>query len=130
MFAPQIGGKAIVSIQNPVRFDEHSEPQPDVALLRPRDDFYADAHPTPSDVLFVAEVADTSEDYDRDVKLPLYAQAGIPEVWIVCLRDSLVLVHRDPVGGGYGEVSQARPGESVDIRGVPGLAVSVADVLG
>ena len=130
LLGAKAGSKAPVSVQDPVRLDEHSEPQPDVALLRPRSDFYVHAHPTPSDVLLVVEVADTSDDHDRDVKLPLYAQAGIPQVWIVCLKDDLVLVCGDPAGGAYGEVRQAERGESIGIHGLPGLAISVADILG
>ena len=130
LLAPRTSGQAIVSVQNPVCLDEHSEPQPDVALLRPRDDFYVGAHPSPSDVLLVVEVADTSEDHDRDVKLPLYAKAGIPEVWIVCLRDDLILVHRDPVGDAYREVREAQRGESIEACLVPSLTIPVADILG
>ena len=122
--------EAIVSIQNPIRLDEYSEPQPDVALFRRRDDFYTDAIADSSDVLLLVEVADSSEDYDRDVKLPLYAQAGIPELWIVCLREDLVLVHRDPAGGAYGEVREAKRGESIGIRCLPNLMVAVDDILG
>ena len=121
---------ATVSVQDPIRLGQHSEPQPDVALLRPRDDFYSQNHPTPSDVLLVVEVADTSEDYDRDFKLPLYAKAGIPEVWIVCLRDDLVLVHSDPVRGAYRDVRQAGRGDSIEVRHLPHLTLSVADILG
>jgi Uma2 family endonuclease len=69
-------------------------PQPDVALLRRRDDFYARAYPEPADVLLLVEVADTSLAYDRDVKAPLYAQAGIPEVWIVDLNKRELAVYR------------------------------------
>ena len=125
-----LGPRATVSVQDPIRLDLLSEPQPDVALLRPRDDFYVDAHPDPSDVLLLVEVADTSEDYDREVKLPLYAQAGIRELWIVCLRDDLILVHSEPVGRAYREVWQASRGESIEVRHVPNLTIPVADVLG
>jgi Uma2 family endonuclease len=69
----RFGHLAIVSVQNPIRLDDFSEPQPDLALLKPRKDFYSTSHPTAADVLVVIEVADTSADYDRNVKLPLYA---------------------------------------------------------
>ena len=77
------GGKLIVSTQDPIRLSDLSEPQPDVALLRWRDDFYRGAHPRPEDVLLVVEVADTTVASDRAVKLPLYARAGVPEAWLV-----------------------------------------------
>jgi Uma2 family endonuclease len=67
----KLGDAAIVSVQNPVRLDDFSEPQPDIALLKPRKDFYSNSHPTPPDVLVVIEVADNSVAYDRNVKLPL-----------------------------------------------------------
>jgi len=130
LFFRYVDQAAIMSVRNPVRLDDHSEPQPDVALLRRRDDFYGDAHPSPPDVLLIVEVADSSDEYDRDVKLPLYAQADIPEAWIVCRNDDHVLVHRDPVGGAYDDVRQAQRGETIGIRGLPNLAINVADILG
>jgi len=69
----RLGETAIVRVQNPIALGQHSEPQPDVSLLRPRDDFYASGHPSPEDVLLVIEVCETSIDYDRDIKLPEYA---------------------------------------------------------
>jgi Uma2 family endonuclease len=96
-----IGEAAIVSVQNPVCLDDGSEPQPDITLLRPRADFYAGAHPRPADVLLVIEVADSSARYDRDIKLPLYAAAGVPEVWLVDLEARLLRCHQQPVGGEY-----------------------------
>lgn len=83
LFTRQLGDRAIVSGQNPIQLHNHSEPQPDVAILQPREDFYAAAHPRPDDVLIVVEVSDSSLDYDRNEKLPRYASAGIPEVWII-----------------------------------------------
>jgi Uma2 family endonuclease len=88
---------AIVDVQDPIRLSEHSEPLPDISILRPRDDFYADGHPGPEDVLVLLEVADASVMYDRNTKLPLYARAGIAEVWLVDLgeeRRGRVLVAR------------------------------------
>ena len=75
--------KAIISVQNPIHLGEHSEPQPDLALLKPRPDFYAQGHPTPQEVLLVVEVMESSAGYDREVKVPLYARFGIPETWLV-----------------------------------------------
>src|SRR5579863_6654097 len=77
-----VGKDAIVSVQNPIQLNDMSEPQPDVVLLRFRDDFYADKTPTPADVLLIIEVSDTTLAYDRLEKLPRYALAGIPEVWL------------------------------------------------
>ncbi|GIW50689.1 MAG: hypothetical protein KatS3mg081_0044 [Gemmatimonadales bacterium] len=95
-----VGERAIVDVQNPIRLSEYSEPQPDLALLKPRPDFYAAAHPGPEDVLLVVEVAETSADYDREVKIPLYARAGIPEVWLVDLAGAQIETFRQPAQGG------------------------------
>ena len=92
---------AYLSVQNPVQLGDASLPQPDIALLRRRDDFYDNAYPGPADVLLLVEVADTSLAYDRDVKVPLYAQAGIAEVWIVDLNKRELVVYRSPVNGKY-----------------------------
>lgn len=76
----QVGENALVSLQNPIWLSDRSQPQPNLTLLQPRSDFYATAHPQSQDVLLIVEVADTSADYDRQVKIPLYANAGIIEV--------------------------------------------------
>jgi len=83
LFERAVGDKAIVWAQNPVVLSDLSEPQPDIDLLKPREDFYTAGHPRPKDILLIVEVADTSFKYDRDVKIPLYAQHGIPEVWLI-----------------------------------------------
>jgi len=124
-----VGRKLIVSVQNPIRIDEFSEPQPDVALLRPREDFYAGSHPAASDVLLVIEVADTSVEYDRRKKLPLYARAGIPEVWLADLPEARFEIHTQPRGGEYQSTTIVRRGESIDSRTVAGLSVSVSEIL-
>jgi Uma2 family endonuclease len=121
--------QALVAVQNPVRLSELSEPEPDVAVLRPRADQYADAHPGPGEVLLIIEVADTTVDFDRDVKAPLYAGAGIPEYWLVDLPGDRIEVRRDPDQNGYREVTShgrggvLRPGE------LPELEVPVDAVL-
>jgi len=94
-------GSALVSLQNPLVIDEYSEPEPDAALLRPRQDFYRDAHPRAQDVLLVIEVADSSLGYDRDVKLPLYARHGIPEAWLVDLEHRRLERYAGPQADGY-----------------------------
>lgn len=109
-FASRLEGRALVSIQNPVRLGRVSEPEPDVAILQLRDDGYARAHPTPADVRLLIEVSDTTLAYDREVKLPLYARHEVPEVWIISLDERCVYVHREPAGDRYADVHAAEQG--------------------
>ncbi len=105
------GDQAIIWVQNPVVLNDRSEPEPDICLLRPRKDFYASAHPHPADVLLIIEVADTSLTYDRDLKLPLYARHGIPEVWIVDLENRCLHVFTEAAETGYQQTQTlAEPG--------------------
>lgn len=130
LFNSRAAGAYVVAVQNPVRLDDYSEPEPDVALLRPRRDFYSNAHPTPADVLLLIEVADTSYDYDRYVKLPLYARSGIAEVWLVDLSRGAVEVFTQPSGGEYQSSRTISPGESLAPRQIPQLNVTLADIIG
>ena len=120
----------IVSVQDPITIDQFSEPQPDIALLKPRQDFYSSSHPTPADVLLVIEVADTSVEYDRGVKLPLYARAGIPEAWLVILPKEIIEVHSHPKNGKYQKVQRLKRGKTLESSSVAGLSLSVDDILG
>ncbi len=123
--------RAIVSTQNPIRLDQVSEPQPDLAVLRRRADFYIDGEPAvPADVLLVVEVADSSLKFDREVKLPLYARAGIPEFWIVDVKRRVVEVHRKPDGHGYAEVATHATGSQVVLARAPEIVVTVSLVFG
>ena len=107
-----VGSRLIVSVQDPIRIDEGTELYPDIALLRSRQNFYARHAPEPADVLLVAEVAETSLRYDRELKLPIYARAGIPEVWIVDLNDRVLRVFQQPEGGAYRTSQEiAEPGQ-------------------
>jgi Uma2 family endonuclease len=126
----KLGDVAIVSVQNPVRIDDFSEPQPDLALLKLRKDFYSNSHPTPSDVLVIIEVADTSLQYDRNVKLPLYARAGIPEAWLMVLQKEVIEVHSQPKNGKYQKVQRLKRGKTLTSPTVPGLSCRVEDLLG
>ncbi len=130
LFASVRREQAIVRVQGPIRLGPDSEPQPDLALLRPRADFYAHAHPGPEDVLLVVEVAETSAEYDRTVKLPLYARSGIREVWLVDLATVSAEVCSDPTPGGYQRVRSIRRGERLTLGAFPGLELAADDILG
>jgi Uma2 family endonuclease len=105
--------------------DDLSEPEPDLCLARPRADFYAGGHPRPADVILVIEVADSSLGFDRGVKVPLYARAGIPAVWIVDLGRKLVHVYSGPSPDGYLERHTRRAGEHLSLS-VPPVTIDVA----
>ena len=126
----RIGRSAIVSIQDPISLDTGSEPQPDIALLMPRDDYYSKRLPAPSEVLLVIEVADTSAGYDRNVKLPLYAGAGIPEVWLVGLPEKRVEAYSQPKDGSYQSVRRVGRGTALSPEGVPVVALTVDEIFG
>ena len=123
-----VGDEGVVSVQNPVRLNEHTEPQPDLAVIRPRD--YRESLPEPDDVLLLIEVSDATLAYDRGVKLPLYARAGIREVWIVDLAGETIGRHTDPSGDGYRRADQACRGQTLESIALPGLTPSVDAVLG
>jgi len=126
-FGRRAGESVLVRCQNPLRLDDISEPEPDIAILRPRADFYMTAHPGAADVLLVIEVADTSLAYDLGTKVPLYARHGIPEVWVIDAATRQARVFRRPVvsagtgssgGSGYAEEVVAEPHEAVACAGV------------
>jgi Uma2 family endonuclease len=94
LLTTQLHGKAVIAVQDPVRLDDRSEPQPDVAVLRYCEDFYAAAHSCPGDILLIIEVADTTARFDREVKIPLYARHCIPEVWLLDLETGTMEVYR------------------------------------
>ena len=124
----KLGRAAIVRVQGPVRLNDQSEPEPDVALLRRREDFYAREMPGPADVLLIVEVADTSSRYDRAVKVPLYARAGIPELWLIDLETEEIEVHFQPSGDGYQRVCRLGRGESVAPQAFPQVSFTVSDL--
>ncbi len=130
LLVPTVGQRAIVSVQNPIRLGDYSEPEPDISLLRPRTDFYAQALPNAVDVLLLVEVAETSIDYDRTVKVPLYARASIPEVWLVDLAQEVIWQYARPDNGAYQEIRQARRGQSLTSAALPQLTLVVNDILG
>jgi Uma2 family endonuclease len=121
--------QVIISIQDLIQLSHFSEPEPDVALLRLRDDFYASHLPTPSDVLLVIEVADTSLDYDQQTKLPLYARSGIGEVWIVNLNNNTITLYTQPAVGQYQVSKEYGVSETIPLLAMAGLQLHVKAII-
>lgn len=115
----QVGDDAILSIQNAVQLNDYSEPQPDVALLHPRDDYYDQALARPDDILLLIEVADTSFGYDRDQKLPRYAASTIAEVWIIDVDQQLVEQYVQPLQGQYTQLTKILFGQTIQSKTMP-----------
>jgi len=131
LFSRHLGNRSIVWVQNPIQLRVvRSMPQPDVVLARPRADFYAAGKPGPDDVLLLIEVMDTSAETDRGVKLPLYARAGIPEVWLLDLATRRVEVFRQPSLSGYSEAHTVERDDRLVLQAFPDLSLTVADLLG
>lgn len=128
LLVPCLTGRAICRVQGAITLDEHSEPEPDIALLTPRDDFYSDSHPTAADVLLVIEVAETSIEQDRGEKLRLYAAAGIPEYWIVDLQRNVLIVHQRPIGTEYGSIQQLDRAATVAPAALPDLTLNLSEL--
>ncbi len=129
LFSRAFSDAARLRVQNPVRLGENSEPQPDIVLARRKSGFYASDHPTPEDILLLVEVADSSADPDRRVKVPLYVRSGIVEVWLVDLEQDTITIYRDPTPDGYHSARVARRGDEVAPITFPDRAIAIADIL-
>ena len=127
-FILSLQGRAQVRIQNPTRLNDYSEPEPDVMLLRRREDFYRSGHPAPNDVLLLIEVSDSSLSFDRDEKLPRYAAAGIPETWIVNRPDRRIEAYANPANGEYATVRYYSAGETIAPQAFPDVILEVAGI--
>jgi len=125
-----LSDRAVLGVQNPVVLGPHSQPQPDIAVLRPRRDAYASRHPEPPDILLLIEVADSSLERDREEKVPAYATALVAEAWLVNLPGDTLEVYREPRGGRYHDVRRAGRGEAVRPLAFPDLLLQVDDILG
>ena len=124
-----LADRATVRGQLPVRLDNLSEPVPDVAIVKSRADRYRLSHPTASDVLLIVEVSNSTLRYDTNVKVPLYARHGIPEVWIVDLKNNQLRTYRSPSDGHYRDIaSTSKPGK-IAVPGVPDVIVDLSDLL-
>ena len=129
LFSRHLLAVAIVDVQNPVVLGEHDAPQPDLVLLKPRADGYPN-HPRATDILLVIEVADTTLTYDRDIKIPLYARAAIPEAWVVDLAADRVEMYRDPIADRYRRLRPATRGDVLTPLQLPNLTLSADEILG
>ena len=121
------GTSFLIRVQNPVLLSEHSEPQPDIAVVKDKN--YAESHPEAEDVLLIVEVSDTTLAYDRDVKLSLYARHGIPEVWLLDVNAGELTVYREPTEGQYRMIRKPTVTEAVSPVFVPGVTIALAQVL-
>ena len=119
LFICRLLGKVQVWSQNPILLDNGSEPQPDLAILKRRQDFYADRLPTPNDILLIIEVADSSIDYDRNEKAPLYASAGIPEMWLFDVNQKIIEAYSQPSRSGYKQIHRYDEGDVLSILAFP-----------
>jgi len=115
LFWEKLGNQVIVSVQNSILLDDKSQPQPDIAVLKYRDDFYEEALPVPEDILLIVEVADSSLEYDRDVKANLYAAVGIPEMWLFDVNAKIITAFSRPAELGYKQSCRYTQGDSFSI---------------
>ena len=130
LFVQVVAERAIVAVQNPVVLGLRSVPQPDLAVLRVRDDHYARAHPSAADVLLIVEVADTTLAFDTATKAPLYARHGIPEVWVLDVQNRAILVYRDAGARDYRTRLRLVGDERLSALAIPGLAITPHQIFG
>ena len=119
--------KAIVNVSGPIGLGEDSEPQPDLSILRWRDDFYASAHPGPQDVLLAIEISDSSRTFDLGTKHDLYATHGVPEYWVIDRLKNWVQVFQEPSNGVYKVHRIYQPGEAIPLPGLDNATLAVID---
>lgn len=129
IFSKRIGENDLLLMQVPIKISENSEPEPDLILLSPRDDNYKKSPIQIQDILLVIEVAVTSIKEDREIKSPLYAEAGIKEYWIVDFNGGLIEVCREPSRAGYKDIKQYRRGEKISSLAFPDIVISVDEIL-
>lgn len=129
VFTAAARGRWITQVQDPVHLDDHSEPEPDLALLEPAPDFYRRRHPQPDNVFLLVEVSDSTIESDQAEKLPAYARAGIPEVWIVNLNELTLEVYREPHFTGFNSKTVLRAGQKAAPLAFPDAVVDVGELL-
>ncbi len=126
----KLGQRIIVSIQNPIKLTDTSEPQPDVTLLKSRHDFYETKIPTPEDIFLQVEVADKSLNYDRDVKIPLYAENKVMEVWLIDINNQSIRVYRQPQNNSYQDIHIVTKGQNIYPQAFPDTIITLDEIFG
>ena len=122
------GEHFMIRTQQPISLGEHSEPEPDIAVVLPRGDYYKMRHPVPTDVLLIIEVSGASLRYDHDVKMPLYAKHGIPEAWVIDLEHRQLTRYNDPRAGVYATVDAPRSDPTIAPRLLPEIRLDLSAV--
>ncbi|GCA87773.1 Uma2 family endonuclease [Microcystis aeruginosa] len=130
LFYRKFGDLILLGVQNPIRLNNNSQPEPDLSLLIPRSDFYVAAYPGPQDIYLIIEVSDSTLDYDRYTKIPLYAEANIQEVWIINLKEECLEVYRHPLQGSYQAMQKYYRGESIFIEFFSEIELTLIEILG
>lgn len=128
-FSTNLSEGVIVSVQDPIQLPDHSEPEPDLALIKGSFKQFEERHPLPEEVILIVEVADTTLIKDRDVKLPLYAEAGVGEYWIIDLENQQISVYTQAKSETYGLMKRHLPGDSIHVPAL-GIEIEVSDILG
>ena len=126
----ELGKSVSIRNQQPIKVGDYNEPQPDLAIVKRRDDFYGNSKPTGDNCLLLIEVSDSTLDYDRNKKLPLYAEGNIPEFWLVNLQNNTIEVHTEPRESVYSLIRVLRRGETIKSESVPNLQIKVDAILG
>ncbi|OJJ27145.1 hypothetical protein BI308_03065 [Roseofilum reptotaenium AO1-A] len=127
LFLSKLWGRVRLRGQNPVQLDDTSEPQPDLCLLHRRPGLYRDGHPQPEDIFLLVEVADSTLRGDKQIKIPLYAQAQIPEVWLVNIPERCLEVYRQPTPEGYQQVQRLEAGE-IAVQLLPDIRFRIEEI--
>ncbi|MGI8915094.1 MAG: Uma2 family endonuclease [Chloroflexota bacterium] len=130
LFNRTLGDAVVIGVQDPVRLGDDTEPEPDISVLRTRADFYTASLPVPAEILLLIRVADTSLLADRLVKIPRYARAGIPEVWLVDLDHKRIERHAGPAAEGYTDVTVIAEGQSLPSSVVQSVIIRANELPG
>lgn len=130
LFVLKFFQKALIRVQSPILLSDNSEPQPDVSILQRREDFYSDGHPTSVDIFALVEVSDSTIEFDRDVKVPMYAQEKIPEVWLVNLNNSQIERYRQPMANTYQQLKIFNPEETLNFQAFPDIPIQANQIFG
>lgn len=123
-----LGRKAIIRCQEPILISDRSEPEPDIVIARLREDSYVNSHPAPVDIILAIEVADSTLNFDRNTKLPLYAEAGISEYWIVNLADNRLEIYTQSEGSIYTNIQIILPSRTANLPHFREIAIDLASI--